>query len=87
MALNRSDKSRILRRYFPGMTCNSEMSTEPSQVASIPSDMPEQNQDAGQEAPLRQKSSCRGEQKAAEQTYLCSEERRHIKVVGSPTTD
>ena len=30
MALNRSDKSRILRRYFPGMTHNSEMSTEPS---------------------------------------------------------
>ena len=30
MALNRSDKSRILRRYFPGMTRNSEMSTEPS---------------------------------------------------------
>ncbi len=29
MALNRSDKSRILRRYFPGMTRNSEMSTEP----------------------------------------------------------
>ena len=32
MALNRSDKSRILRRYFPGMTRNSEMSTEPSQL-------------------------------------------------------
>ena len=32
MALNRSDKSRILRRYFPGMTRNSEMSTEPSKV-------------------------------------------------------
>ena len=30
MALNRSGKSRILRRYFPGMTRNSEMSTEPS---------------------------------------------------------
>ena len=30
MALNRSDKSRILRRYSPGMTRNSEMSTEPS---------------------------------------------------------
>ena len=30
MALNRSDKSKILRRYFPGMTRNSEMSTEPS---------------------------------------------------------
>ena len=30
MALNRSDKSRILRRYFPGMTRNSEMSTQPS---------------------------------------------------------
>ena len=30
MAVNRSDKSRILRRYFPGMTRNSEMSTEPS---------------------------------------------------------
>ena len=29
MALNRSDESRILRRYFPGMTRNSEMSTEP----------------------------------------------------------
>ena len=29
MALNRSDKSKILRRYFPGMTRNSEMSTEP----------------------------------------------------------
>ena len=29
MALNRSDKSRILRRYFPRMTRNSEMSTEP----------------------------------------------------------
>ena len=33
MALNRSDKSRILRRYFPGMTRNSEMSTEPSHFA------------------------------------------------------
>ena len=33
MALNRSDKSRILRRYFPGMTRNSEMSTEPSAIA------------------------------------------------------
>ena len=33
MALNRSDKSRILRRYFPGMTRNSEMSTEPSRPA------------------------------------------------------
>ena len=32
MALNRSDKSRILRRYFPGMTRNSEMSTEPSKL-------------------------------------------------------
>ena len=32
MALNRSDKSRILRRYFPGMTRNSEMSTEPSSL-------------------------------------------------------
>ena len=32
MALNWSDKSRILRRYFPGMTRNSEMSTEPSGV-------------------------------------------------------
>ena len=30
MALNRSAKSRILRRYFPGMTRNSEMSTEPN---------------------------------------------------------
>ena len=30
MALNLSDKSRILRRYFPGMTRNREMSTEPS---------------------------------------------------------
>ena len=35
MALNRSDKSRILRRYFPGMTRNSEMSTEPSLLAGI----------------------------------------------------
>ena len=33
MALNRSDKSRILRRYFPGMTRNSEMSTEPRKLA------------------------------------------------------
>ena len=33
MALNRSDKSRILRRYFPGMTRNSEMSTEPSAMS------------------------------------------------------
>ncbi len=33
MALNRSDKSRILRRYFPGMTRNSEMSTEPSSIS------------------------------------------------------
>ena len=33
MALNRSDKSRILRRYFPGMTRNSEMSTELSKGA------------------------------------------------------
>ncbi len=32
MALNRSDKSRILRRYFPRMTRNSEMSTEPSSL-------------------------------------------------------
>ena len=32
MALNRSDKSRILRRYFPGMTRNSEMSTEPNRI-------------------------------------------------------
>ena len=41
MALNRSDKSRILRRYFPGMTRNSEMSTEPSTrrgIACIASD-------------------------------------------------
>ena len=36
MALNRSDKSRILRRYFPGMTRNSEMSTEPSLYHSLP---------------------------------------------------
>ena len=36
MALNRSDKSRILRRYFPGMTRNSEMSTEPSHRANQP---------------------------------------------------
>ena len=35
MALNRSDKSRILRRYFPGMTRNSEMSTEPSSKSEI----------------------------------------------------
>ena len=35
MALNRSDKSRILRRYFPGMTRNSEMSTEPSQISQV----------------------------------------------------
>ena len=35
MALNRSDKSRILRRYFPGMTRNSEMSTEPSNSANL----------------------------------------------------
>ena len=35
MALNRSDKSRILRRYFPGMTRNSEMSTEPSDLAVL----------------------------------------------------
>ena len=35
MALNRSDKSRILRRYFPGMTRNSEMSTEPSITTSV----------------------------------------------------
>ena len=34
MALNRSDKSRILRRYSPGMTRNSEMSTEPSSLSS-----------------------------------------------------
>ena len=33
MALNRSDKSRILRRYFLGMTRNSEMSTEPKQAS------------------------------------------------------
>ena len=36
MALNRSDKSRILRRYFPGMTRNSEMSTEPRASSVIP---------------------------------------------------
>ena len=35
MALNRSDKSRILRRYFPGMTRNSEMSTEPSITTTV----------------------------------------------------
>ena len=35
MALNRSDKSRILRRYFPGMIRNSEMSTEPSDLALL----------------------------------------------------
>ena len=35
MALNRSDKSRILRRYFPGMTRNSEMSTEPSEQGNL----------------------------------------------------
>ena len=35
MALNRSDKSRILRRYFPGMTRNSEMSTEPNTKATM----------------------------------------------------
>ena len=35
MALNRSDKSRILRRYFPGMTRNSEMSTEPSTTVAL----------------------------------------------------
>ena len=35
MALNRSDKSRILRRYFPGMTRNSEMSTEPSPPSGL----------------------------------------------------
>ena len=34
MALNRSDKSRILRRYSLGMTRNSEMSTEPSKAVS-----------------------------------------------------
>ena len=34
MALNRSDKSRILRRYFPGMNRNSEMSTEPRKLSS-----------------------------------------------------
>ena len=36
MALNRSAKSRILRRYFPGMTRNSEMSTEPSHPSFSP---------------------------------------------------
>ena len=35
MALNRSDKSRILRRYFPRMTRNSEMSTEPRECRHI----------------------------------------------------
>ena len=35
MALNRSDKSRILRRYFPGMTRNSEMSTEPNAAGRL----------------------------------------------------
>ena len=35
MALNRSDKSRILRRYFPGMTRNSEMSTKPSRRMAV----------------------------------------------------
>ncbi len=35
MALNRSDKSRILRRYFPGMTGNSEMSTEPNMIVNM----------------------------------------------------
>ena len=37
MALNRSDKSKILRRYFPGMTRNSEMSTEPRSSRMTPS--------------------------------------------------
>ena len=37
MALNRSDKSRILRRYFPGMTRNSEMSTEPNTMGAAES--------------------------------------------------
>ena len=36
MALNRSDKSRILRRYSLGMTRNSEMSTEPSITTTLP---------------------------------------------------
>ena len=40
MALNRSDKSRILRRYSPGMTRNSEMSTEPSVLEAKP-DIPQ----------------------------------------------
>ena len=35
MALNLSDKSRILRRYFPGMTRNREMSTEPSITTTL----------------------------------------------------
>ena len=39
MALNRSDKSRVLRRYFPGMTRNSEMSTEPSYPAILDDDV------------------------------------------------
>ena len=34
MALNRSDKSRILRRYSPGMTRNSEMQQNLVQIAS-----------------------------------------------------
>ena len=34
MELNLSDKSRILRRYFPGMTRNREMSTEPRVIGS-----------------------------------------------------
>ena len=44
MALNRSDKSRILRRYFPGMTRNSEMSTEPSLGGRIPWHFPDRCQ-------------------------------------------
>ena len=40
MALNRSDKSRILRRYFPGMTRNSEMSTEPNTSHPTDFDVP-----------------------------------------------
>ena len=51
MALNRSDKSRILRRYFSGMTRNSEMSTEPS----APS--PQGGADARREIPAGRSSA------------------------------
>ncbi len=63
MALNQSDKSRILRRYFPGMTRNSEMSTEPR----LPSSRRQQLQKLLAEPALHMESR-RGEYRSSHRT-------------------